>query len=270
MNSNLPLPVATDGVSKILLNVYQQMIEDGTIEKIARDQIAKMIESTLHDAMSWNGPAKERFKEHIEPLLIQAIERSDLNSMTEKLTGVINQALNASAVGSYKTIVDGIRSICGAPRFKYNQVLKLSEIFKAYCKSCERAFSDVYFDKDNLEQDEYGKYHVLLSCSLNVEQEKRYWGDGDLTVTFEPSCEDLDSGEEDTIIENSFCVKIHDYQSLGDKGKKRLLWFGTLDALTLRKMPEFALYLQAAKDAACLIEIDTGDSVEDIDIDLEE
>lgn len=270
MNSNLPLPVATDGVSKILLNVYQKMIEDGTVEKIAREQIADMIKSTLHDAMSWNGPAKAKFKERIEPLLIESIERSDLTNMTEKLTGVINQALQASTVGSYKQIADGIKSLCGAPRFRYNQALKLSDIFKAYCKSCESAFSDVYFDKDKLERDEDGKYTVLVSCSMNVVQEKRYWGDGDLTVTFEPSCEDLDSGEEDTIIENSFCVKIHDYQSLGDKGKKRLLWFGTLDALTLRKMPEFALYLQAAKDAACLIEIDTGDSVEDIDIELEE
>lgn len=270
MNEQNLTPMNLDGVSSILLNVYQKMIEDGTIEKIARDQIAKMIESTLHDAMSWNGPAKEQFKARIEPLLIQAIERSDLNSMTEKLTGVINQALNASTAGSYKEICNGIKSICGAPRFKYNQVLKLSDIFKAYCKSCESAFSNIYFDKDNLEQDEDGKYTVLVSCSMNVEQEKRYWGDGDLTVTFEPSCEDLDSSEADAIIDNSFCVKIHDYQSLGDKGKKRLLWFGTLDALTLRKLPEFALYLQAAKDSACLIDIDSGDNVEDIEIEFDE
>ena len=70
MNENMNLPVAADGVSKILLNVYQTMLEDGTIEKIARDQVAEMVKSTLHDAMSWNGPVKAKFKERIEPLYI--------------------------------------------------------------------------------------------------------------------------------------------------------------------------------------------------------
>ena len=259
-----------DGVSKVLLNVYRQMLADGTVEKIARAQIAKMIEETLRDAMSWNGPVKAKFKERIDPLLIDAVERSDLNTMTEKLTGVINQALQASALGSYKGICDGIETICGAPRFKHGQRLKLSEMFAAYKKSCKNAFSNVYFDKDELEQDEHGNYTVTIYCNIEVVQEKRYFGDGDYTITFSPECEQLGKDEEDAIIDNTFCVKIHDYQSLGDSGKKRLLWFGTLDALTLRNLPDFAVYLQAAKDAGCNIEIDMQSDQDDVEIELEE
>ena len=61
MNEQNLTPMNLDGVSSILLNVYQKMIEDGTIEKIARDQIAAMIQGTLKDAMQWNGPARAAF-----------------------------------------------------------------------------------------------------------------------------------------------------------------------------------------------------------------
>lgn len=258
-----------DGVSEILTSVYRKMLDDGTIEKIARNQIAEMIQSILRDAMGWNGSARAKFKERIEPLLIDAIERSDLLNMTEKLTGVINQALQASAVGSYKGICDGIKSLCGAPRFEYRQNLKLSEIFTAYKKSCERAFSDVYFDKDNLEEDENGNYSVTVCCRIEVTQEKRYFGDGDYTITFTPECEDLGESEEYEIINNSFSINIHDYQEgYGNSGQKRLMWFVALDTLTLRRLPEFALYLQAAKDAACNIGIDIDSGKDDVVIEL--
>ena len=74
-----------DGVSSVLLGVYQRMLEDGTIEKIAREQVSKMIQQTLSDAMSWNGPVKAAFKQRIEPLMIQAIEQSDFADMTVSL-----------------------------------------------------------------------------------------------------------------------------------------------------------------------------------------
>lgn len=258
-----------DGTQKILLNVYRGMLEDGTIEKIARDQIADMIKTTLRDAMSYNGPVKTRFKERIEPVMISAVERSDLNSMTEKLTAVINQALQASSVGSYKEICNGLQSFCEAPTFKHGQRLKLSEMFAAYKKSCEQAFSSIYFDKDSLEADEHGSYSVYVYCKMKVEREKRYFGDGDYTVTFWPECDQLGENEEDEIINNTFSVKIHEYQGYGSDGKKRLMWYGSLDALTLRNLPMFALYLQAAKDAYCSIDIDIESDEDDVEIEID-
>ena len=253
-----------DGVSKILLNVYQTMLEDGTIEKIARDQVAEMVKSTLHDAMSWNGPVKAKFKERIEPLMIDAVDRSDLSRMTQKLTGIINDALQASSVGSYREICDGIRAICGAPAFKRCQTLKLSEIFEAYRKCCKEAFSSVYFDTDEMEPDEHGNYSTVVYCNIEVTQERRYFGDGDYTITFSPECSDLGESEEDEIINNTFVVKFHKYE-----GKYRLLWLGSLDCFTLNRLPAFALYLQAAKDARCEIEIDMSSDQDDVEIDIE-
>lgn len=270
MNETKQTPTTLDGVSSILLNVYQQMIDDGTVEKIAREQIAKMIQGTLSDAVQWNGPARQKFKERIEPLLIDAIERSELQNMTEKLTGVINQALQASAAGSYKEICDGIRALASAPRFERNQTLKLSEIYQAYIHSCEETFSDAYFDRSKLDRDEHGNYSVIVYCKMTVEKEKRYFGDGDYTLTFSPECEDLDEDEHDFIIDNTFCVKVHEYRHYGEQGVRRLMWVGSLDALSLRRLPEFALYLQAAKDAGCNIVIDTEDRDDDIEIELEE
>lgn len=261
--------MSLDGVSSILLNVYQKMLEDGTIEKIAREQVAKMIQQTLSDAMSWNGPVKAAFKERVEPLMIQAIERSELTSMTEKLEGVINQALNASAVGSYKEICEGLKSICATPTFRYGQRLKLTEIFDAYKQSCKEAFSNVCFDKNEIEEDEYGNYRVIVRCQIEVEKEKRYFGDGDYTITFSPECHHLSQYEEDELINNTFSVKVRNYQSCGSSRKNRLMWFGALDALTLRRLPEFALYLQAAKDAACDIDIDMGSDEDEVEIELE-
>lgn len=262
-------PMNLDGVSSILLNVYQKMIEDGTVEKIAREQVAKMIQQTISDAMSWNGPVKAAFKERVEPLLIQAIERSEFSSMTEKLEGVINQALNESAVRSYKDICEGVKSICAAPTFKYGQRLKLSEIFDAYKQSCKAAFSNVYFDKSELETDENGDYWVSVYCQIEVEKEKRYFGDGDYTITFSPECSSLGKSDEDELIKNTFSVKIRNYQSCGSNGKNRLLWFGALDALTLRRLPEFALFLQSAKDASCDIDIDMGSDEDEVIIKFE-
>lgn len=256
-----------DGVSSVLLGVYQRMLEDGTIEKIAREQVSKMIQQTLSDAMSWNGPVKAAFKQRIEPLMIQAIEQSDFADMTVKLEGVINQALNASTVESYREICEGLKSICAAPAFKYGQKLKLSEIFDAYKQSCKHAFSDVYFDKDELEEDEDGHYQVCVCCRIEVNQEKRYFGDGDYTITFTPECGEL-KDDDDVLIKNTFSVKVHNYQGYGSGGKNRLLWFGALDALTIRKLPEFAVYLQAAKDASCDIDIDMSDDEDEVMIEL--
>lgn len=85
-----------------------------------------------------------------------------------------------------------MKSICAAPTFKYGQRLKLSEIFDAYKQSCKAAFSNVYFDKSELETDENGDYQVSVYCQIEVEKEKRYFGDGDYRITFSPECSSLD------------------------------------------------------------------------------
>ena len=105
---------------------------------------------------------------------------------------------------------------------------------------------------------------------MKAEREKRYYGDGDYTITFWPECDQLDENEEDNIINNTFSVKVREYQGYGSDGKKRLMWFGSLDALTLRNLPMFALYLQAAKDAYCSIDIDAESDEDDVEIEIDQ
>ena len=114
------------------------------------------------------------------------------------------------------------------------------------------------------EPDEHGNYSTVVYCNIEVTQERRYFGDGDYTITFSPECSDLGESEEDEIINNTFVVKFHKYE-----GKYRLLWLGSLDCFTLNRLPAFALYLQAAKDARCEIEIDMSSDQDDVEIDIE-
>lgn len=163
----------------LINNVIEKKMQDGTVEKIIADNFEKMVEGICSDQMKWNGAAKKAMEEKLNPLILEAVERSDLSSMVTKITMLINAALKGSEVESYHDVLASIKSIFDADddikALREKKVLKLSEIYERY-----KEYLQVLYDRDDFDQeditDDGESVTAEIECSLQVVREEDYRG----------------------------------------------------------------------------------------------
>lgn len=72
---------------KDLINkVFEEKMQDGSIEKIVADKINEMVVRVCESQMGYNGAAKKAMEDRLSPLIMQAIERSDLSTLLRAIT----------------------------------------------------------------------------------------------------------------------------------------------------------------------------------------
>lgn len=144
-------------MEKLISKVYEEKLQDGSIENIISQEIEKMVKECCCDLFSWNGVIKKQMEEKIKDLMGGVLERSDFSKYTIKLTKIINEILPNTALADYKQITDNLKCILEEKAMTTRDTIKLSEIFKKYCDFMEGlTFYEVDLeDEDSVEYDEY-------------------------------------------------------------------------------------------------------------------
>ena len=239
---------------KDLINgVFEKKMQDGTIEKIVSEKIDNMIKAICDDQMKWGGAAKKAMEEKLSPIILQAVERSDLSDMVTKITMMINASLRGSELEQYHDILQSARIIFGLndtiKALKEKGKVTLSEIFEKY-----KEYLNYIYDKDDFEKDDIvddgETVTASIDCSLRVvPEDKGYFS------WYKPGYE----------------VELHTDKS--DDGRSgdirfRLRWnydatklsmcgdFSSMTLSDLRSAPEFILYLAIIEREWLTVEID--------------
>lgn len=249
----------------IINKVYEKKLTDGTIEKIVSEHFDKMIADICHNQMSWNGEAKKAIEERLKPIMLQAIERSDLSDLVTKITTVINAGIKGSPLEGFERLTSGVRNLFGSnqliEKYAKRKSIKVSEIFAEYCEFVSKAYTQYDFETSEIIYDD-GK-GAYVDCSMSVE--------GDTQNYF--------------FRKNGYIVELTNEKSNDERStdiKFRLSWnydntqlhvesdFRSLSIIDLKYMPPFFLFLSWLESEYVKIELDEREDSESAYVSMEE
>ena len=237
----------------LINNVIEKKMQDGTVEKIIADKFEEMVTAICNDQMKWNGTAKKAMEEKLNPLILEAVEKSDLSSMVTKITMLINAALKGSEVESYHDVLASIKSIFDTnddiKTLREKKVVKLSEIYEGY-----KEYLQVLYDRDDFDReditDDGESVTAEIECSLQVAPED------DRGFSWRKPGYDVELSTDKSNDDKSGDIR---FKLEWDYNGTQLRLYGDFRSLTLsdlRHCPGFILYLAAIEREWIAVEID--------------
>lgn len=250
----------------LIKKVFNEKLNDGTIEEIVRKKIDEMISSILQDQMSWSGAVKKGLEERLKPIMLEAVAKCDLSQTAAVVTDLLNSAVKTSPVHLIKDTYDGIKTLFAtneeAQDISFGKKVRLSDIFKFYVKTFaeETYYESDLEDKDiDIHYDDCSEKYAYIGAVMEVEETTRenYWGRSktEYRITLSNNYNDKD------IV---FSVK-DSYD-----GTLRIdIDTGNMLLAELRHIPSIFLYLIQLKNCWCDIHIDTENEMEEVEVKVE-
>lgn len=149
--------------------ITQEVLEDGTVDKIIREKVVKGFESAISDAFRW-GDLEKAIKARVTAVLVPFIEQYDMEEYVVKLDQVLTEIVNQTSLVDNKNILEGFQFMMIEPQSKE---VKLSELFSEYknfvAKNMETSGRKVRYDSD---APEYEPMDVAVAFE---EEESKSW-----------------------------------------------------------------------------------------------
>ena len=237
--------------------IIKNKFADGTVENI----ISKAIENALNDVIKnmlngYNSTLKQALESKLKPILETSIANSSVEGLTDKLTMLINGFIADKELSDINIINDNLSKYVGLKKYRYNDTVKISEIFKQYQKWLEEELKNISFDRDELDFDE-GSASCYFDCKLEyieIEENKSFFGhkyEDEYSLTVEPQNEDeiISYSEEDY----NFKFKL---KKAYDEKYYRLKIDTDFTLSDLPNIPSFILYLYNIAKNCVNIELD--------------
>lgn len=114
--------------------ITEEVLGDGTVDKIIREKVVKGFESAITDAFRW-GDLEKAIKARVTTVLVPFIEQYDMAEYVVKLDQVLTEIVNQTSLVDNKNILEGFQFMMTEPEAKE---IKISELFKEYKKFVER------------------------------------------------------------------------------------------------------------------------------------
>ena len=253
-------------MQEIIKKVFEQKMEDGTIEKIVSEHVDKMLHDVMRDELGWSGEVYKSLKEKLNPVLVSVVEECNVSKMYDKTLMLLNEAIKTSTYEEFADCMQAIKSFFDyndefTQSLSYSKEVKLSEIFAEYVKFVKDELDKSDFDEDELTEDDEGLYNgVDLESYMLVESNINYWGNYCYKIQFITTCCDRAIDK----------VKIDFYLStLCDKLTMQTA-FGSTSIQKIRYAPAFYLKLWAIEKKLSKVVVDDCDCFEEYYLKFEE
>ncbi len=232
-----------------LLNIAMQSLSDDDVKEIVKDKFKKMMEKAVEDAFRW-GDAEKAIKSKVTEVMVPYIEKYDFSEYLPKLDSVMTEIVNSDACMANKTILENFRDLMIEPEQKE---IKVTDLFKAWKKKCERDIDTTGLDIDY----DDGVSYSCVECEMIVEElGKPSWSSTKRAlITFE--------NEHD----ESLNVEIPISKWVFDSGREEPYTLSLENDLTissLRYMDDFQILLMRLARARTSIVIDKDYDSDDI------
>lgn len=254
----------------LIAKVFNEKLEDGTIEKIIGKHIEDMVSDILNDQMKWNGETKKALEERIKPICLAAVSECDLSKTAAVVTELLNNALRGTPIHLLNDTLNGIKSLYSQNEnirgLKFGQTIKLSDIFKKYCEFIKgKTFDEDDLDEKGIESfdndEQEGKY-AYIGVEMTVEETETETYYGYKRSKFKVEMRSELNGEEEGL---TFYVS-ESY----DRTLRLEVETGGMLLAELSRIDPFIMYLIAVRNNYCNIQIDTGSEHEDVEVEVED
>ena len=263
-------------LNEIIENKLNEKFTNGEIDKIMANAIDKCITDIVNDMFTrYDSPLKKELEAKLSPIMQNAIANSTVEGLVDKLTVLINKALENKEINDVTETYNRYRGFDevtgGNKKFDYRQEIKLSDIFKMYKDSIEKQTEKLSYNTDDLEYEE-GSASVYWNIELEEieqdEEENRHsYFSNNKDRIFKLSARpdnDSDIDEDEYNLDMSFKI----YTSYDNTCRLALL--GELNVNDLIHAPKFVLDLYSISSKYCKIVIDKTYMNEEICIEVEQ
>ena len=211
--------------------ITEEVLQDGTIEKIIREKVQKGFEDAINDLFRW-GELKKAVESRVKEVLVPFIENYDMSDYIVKLDTVLTEIVNSTALVDNAKIIGNFKSLMIEPE---QREVTLKEIFAEYKKHVSR-----YMDTTGREvdfDDGEPKYVPMGATAEIIEDEPKPWSNLERAV--------LELGVDEVEQEGdlNFSIRMTRWKFEKDKGYE-ITCDGKLDIKGLRHMSDFEVYIQ--------------------------
>lgn len=162
-----------------LLKIAQESLSSDEVTAIVKEKFMKAIGGAIEDAFRW-GDAKKAIEKKVKEVMVPYIESYDFSEYLPKLDSVLTEIVNSDFCIGNKKILENFENLMLAPEQKE---IKLTDIFKAWVKQCEK---DIDTDGLDIDYDD-GVSYQSVDCEMRFElEDKPSWSISQRAViTFE-------------------------------------------------------------------------------------
>ena len=162
-----------------LLKIAQESLSSDEASEIVKRKFMKALESAIEDAFHW-GDAKHAIEEKVKEVMVPYIESYDFSEYLPKLDSVLKEIVNSDFCIGNKKILENFKDLMMEPEQKE---IKLTDLFKAWIKQCER---DIDTEDLDIDYDD-GVSYQSVECEMRFElEDKPSWSSVQRAViTFE-------------------------------------------------------------------------------------
>lgn len=232
-----------------IANTVNDKLSDGTVEKLIEQHIEKAVSEALDNIFRYGGKGNKLIKNKLDEVIVPVIEKHDFNRYIVKLDAVLTEIINNTNLVDNKQILENFQGLLKEPEFKE---IKLSEIFKKYCKHVA-----VNVDTYNLEAccEDGEPYYQHVTAGMKVEYADRGWWKprfDDCYVRF--TCEE----------DKELNCELKLYKNVEEEKWSILSGIHeSIEINSLRNLSEFEVFLYTLKRGFVKIIIDTEDECDD-------
>lgn len=162
-----------------LLKIAQESLSSDEVTEIVKEKFMKALGSAIEDAFRW-GDAKHAIENKVKEVMLPYIENYDFSEYLPKLDSVLTEIVNSDFCIGNKKILENFEKLMLEPEQKK---IKLTDLFKAWVKQCEK---DIDTDGLDIDYDD-GVFYQSVDCEMRFElEDKPSWSSSQRAViTFE-------------------------------------------------------------------------------------
>ena len=162
-----------------LLKIAQESLSSDEVTAIVKDKFMKALGSAIEDAFR-RGDAKHAIEDKVKEVMVPYIEQYDFSEYLPKLDSVLTEIVNSDFCIENKKILENFEKLMLEPEQKE---IKLTDLFKAWVKQCEK---DIDTDGLDIDYDDEVSYQSV-DCEMRFElEDKPSWSSCQRAViTFE-------------------------------------------------------------------------------------
>lgn len=152
--------------------ITNELIEDGTVDKILREKITKGFEEVIESAFRW-GDLNRAIEKRIKEVMIPAVEQYDMSEYIVKIDSMLSDVVKNTKLADNKRILENFSELMMEPD---SDTITLPEMFEAYKKFVSKSMNtdgrDVEFDD--------GPHYRSMGVLVNlIHEERRSWSSMD-------------------------------------------------------------------------------------------
>lgn len=224
-----------------LLKIAQESLSSDEVTIIVKEKFMNALGSAIEDAFRW-GDAKHAIENKVKEVMVPYIENYDFSEYLPKLDSVLTEIVNSDFCIGNKKILENFKELMLAPEQKE---IKLTDLFKAWIKQCEK---DIDTDGLDIDYDDVVSYQSV-DCEMRFElEDKPSWSSTQRAViTFENEYDE------------KLNVEIPVSKWIWDSGKEEpytLSVYKDLTISSLRNLSDFDVLLLRLSRAGTAIIID--------------